>query len=83
MPLVGSVNTRREAILPLTVRGPVGTATFDVLVDTGFDGSLLLPRAMAARLGLPVVSSTSGALADGTLVRLDGVLAADEAKLKE
>jgi clan AA aspartic protease len=71
MPLTGTVNTRREPIISVTVRGPSSDATLEVLVDTGFDGSLLLPRDIAARLDLSTVTTTTGALADGTRVRLD------------
>jgi clan AA aspartic protease len=53
------------------VRGPSAGATLDVLVDTGFDGSLLLPRDVAASLDLSTVTTTTGALADGTHIRLD------------
>ena len=71
MPLGGTVNAQLEPILSLTVRGPSAGATLDVVVDTGFDGSLLLPREVATSLSLSTVTTTSGALANGTRVRLD------------
>jgi predicted aspartyl protease len=43
----GSVNARREAWLRVrTSRGE----TLDCLIDTGFDGALVLPRSEAYRL---------------------------------
>jgi clan AA aspartic protease len=48
----GSVNARREAWL--RVRTSTGE-TLDCLIDTGFDGALVLPRSEAARLNLTVL----------------------------
>lgn len=75
MPLFGTVNARREAILPLTVHGPAGAETLDALIDTGFDGGVLLPRSVATRIHLPVVTAADAALADGTVVRLEVAMA--------
>jgi clan AA aspartic protease len=48
----GSVNTRQEAWLRVhTIRGE----TFDCLIDTGFNGGLVLPRSEAARLNLTIL----------------------------
>jgi clan AA aspartic protease len=48
----GSVNARQEAWL--RVRSSRGE-TLDCLIDTGFNGALVLPRADAARLDLAVL----------------------------
>jgi clan AA aspartic protease len=48
----GSVNARREAWLRVRTSGG---ETLDLLIDTGFDGALVLPRAEAARLNLTVL----------------------------
>lgn len=48
----GSVNARREAWL--RVRTSTGE-TLDCLIDTGFDGALVLPRSEATRLNLTVL----------------------------
>lgn len=48
----GSVTARREAWL--RVRTPDGE-TLDCLIDTGFDGALVLPRSEASRLNLTVL----------------------------
>ena len=50
----GMVNVHQEAILRLTVRGPDGREEdIDAIIDTGFSGSLTLPSAVIADLGLP------------------------------
>jgi predicted aspartyl protease len=49
----GAVNARREAVVPLRVRGPTGTELdVDAVVDTGYSASLTLPAAVVAALGL-------------------------------
>jgi len=48
----GSVNARRKPWL--RVRTPAGE-TLDCLIDTGFDGALVLPRSEAIRLNLTVL----------------------------
>ena len=49
----GIVNARLEAKLPLTVISPNGTKLeVDAIIDTGFTGSLVLPTATIAALGL-------------------------------
>src|SRR5688572_10219945 len=49
----GSVNALREASVEIRfVRGDV----FDCVVDTGFDGALIVPTSVAERLGLPLVA---------------------------
>jgi hypothetical protein len=48
----GSVNARREAWLRVRASG---SETLDCLIDTGFDGALVLPRFEATRLNLTVL----------------------------
>lgn len=48
----GSVNARLEAWLRVRTSGG---ETLDLVVDTGFDGALVLPRAEASRLNLTVL----------------------------
>ena len=64
--ITGTVNYRREAVLTLRVRGP-GGVELDVLavVDTAFTGSLTLPPATVAALGLAVTSRQQTTLAGG------------------
>ena len=48
----GSVNARREAWLRVRT---AGRETLDCLIDTGFDGALVLPRSEVLRLNLTVL----------------------------
>lgn len=48
----GSVNARREAWLRVRTSGG---ETLDLLIDTGFDGALVLPRSEATRLNLTLL----------------------------
>ena len=73
----GVVNARSEVILPLRVRGSGGAVlVFDAVIDTGFTGSLTLPSAAVAALGLVRQSGDSAVLADGS-IRHFGVYASD------
>jgi clan AA aspartic protease len=64
--IVGVVNSAREAIIPLRVRGPTGQERdVDAIIDTGFDGFLTLPPAAIAALGLAWLSRGLATLADG------------------
>jgi clan AA aspartic protease len=68
----GVVNARREAVVPLRVRGP-GGAEVDVeaVVDSGFTASLTLPAAVVAALGLTRQSGGGAVLADGSVRQFD------------
>jgi predicted aspartyl protease len=48
----GRIDARRQAQLPITIRGPWGTVTLEAIVDTGFGGFLALPEDSIHRLGL-------------------------------
>src|SRR5262245_39392645 len=68
----GVVNARLEAVVPLRVRGPSGVeTTVDAVVASGFTGSLVLPAATVAALGLIRLSGGSALLADGSSRPLD------------
>ena len=68
----GTVSLAREPVVRLRVRGPSGlTADGDVLVDTGFNGLLVLPAALAVSLGLTWVSDGTATLADGSTLKTD------------
>ena len=49
----GSVNALREAIIEIRF---VGGAAFECVVDTGFDGALVIPASAAEQLGLLTVA---------------------------
>ncbi|MFO0809480.1 MAG: hypothetical protein U0746_12715 [Gemmataceae bacterium] len=70
--IVGTVNSRLEAAIVLVVYDPAGAAhSFDVAIDTGYNGELTLPTADVARLGLAWLWMTDHILADGSIQRLD------------
>jgi len=48
----GSVRGEREAVLRVSL---AGGETVECVIDTGFSGHLVLPRAIAARLRLPII----------------------------
>lgn len=65
--LTGKVNSRLEAVVRLWIGGPEDRVLeTDVLIDTGFSGSLSLPPEIIARLGLLPHGEMLGILADGT-----------------
>jgi clan AA aspartic protease len=68
----GAVNARREAVVPLRVRGPGGTELdVDAVVDSGFTASLTLPATAVAALGLARQSTGGAVLADGSIRQYD------------
>ncbi|HEY4329376.1 MAG TPA: clan AA aspartic protease [Phycisphaerae bacterium] len=67
----GKVNARREAILPIHIRG--GTKhprRFLAVIDTGFTGFLTLPLRTIRALRMPRVGSVAAKLADGKVVQM-------------
>lgn len=61
----------RHPIVSLIVKDVRGQdVVIDALVDTGYNGVLLLPKAVVASLGLPLRRITSALLADGARVSL-------------
>jgi clan AA aspartic protease len=65
--ITGSVNAHREPILRLTVRGAAGQELeVEGVIDTGFSGSISLPSALIATLGLAWRRRGRALLADGS-----------------
>ncbi|MBA4188053.1 MAG: clan AA aspartic protease [Planctomycetaceae bacterium] len=65
--MVGTVSARLEAKLRLTIVGPTGTTLdVDAVIDTGFNGSLVLPSATVSSLGLIRKSGGTARLGDGS-----------------
>ena len=63
----GVVNSAREAVLTLPVRGPSGQAQkLDAVIDTGYDGFLTLPLSLVEELGLPFRFRGRAVLANGS-----------------
>lgn len=68
----GSVNSRLEAKIRLTIIGPSGLRQdVQAVIDTGFTGSLVLPAAIVATLGLVRRSGGTATLADGSSCNYD------------
>ena len=70
--ILGTVNARLEALLPLHVIGPTGIdGVVNAVIDTGFTGELVLSTTTIAALGLTLRSGGTALLADGTLRNFD------------
>ena len=62
-------------IIKLKVIGRGGEVTVEGILDTGFDGFLCLPIALAVSLGLELIDVTCTGLADGTILEDELVFA--------
>jgi clan AA aspartic protease len=67
----GSVNVLREAIVEIRFAGGVSQ---NCIVDTGFDGALILPASVAKRLVLPTVARLVFELVGGARMSADVAL---------
>ena len=47
----GEVNSSREALVKIRLGGGEGP---ECVIDTGFNGALMLPRLLIDRLGIPI-----------------------------
>jgi len=65
----GRVNNLREALVEIRL-----TRGFECVVDTGFDGALIVPTSVAKRLGLPVVARLRFELVGGQQMTADVAL---------
>jgi clan AA aspartic protease len=68
----GQVGANRQPTIRLAMLDQRGQAyDFDAIVDTGFNGSLTLPTAVIAALGLPWNSRGQAILANGSIEEFD------------
>ena len=68
----GVVNGDYEAVVRLTVQGPLGASReIEALIDTGFTGFLTLPPALVTELGLVYRDRGRAMLADGSEALFD------------
>jgi clan AA aspartic protease len=66
----GQINARREALIPVRIRGTSGAeAEVQAVLDTGFDDHLMLPAEMIEGLGLIRQGAMPLMMADGSIVR--------------
>ncbi len=69
--MIGEVTRFREARVSLVLRGPANVAvSVEAVVDTGFDGELVVPREVIDKLGLRLRGVEQGTLADGSTASL-------------
>ena len=64
-------NQEHEPIVEILISGPARSRTNSCLVDTGYNGYLLLPRSVATDLALVPTGTASLDLADGTQVQAE------------
>ena len=70
--ILGTVNARYEGVVHLRLRGPSGAESeVDTLVDSGFSGSLTLPKAVISCLELDRRSEGQVTLADGSSRKIE------------
>jgi len=67
----GNVNTHLEAVIEIRF---VEGETFECVVDTGFDGALILPASVAQSLNLPTVARLAFELVGGARMTADVAL---------
>ena len=68
----GSVNKNLQAFLPISL---TNGATIDCLLDTGFDGALVLPRLFVEANLMPIVGDETFTAAEGNIFVADIALA--------
>ena len=66
----GSISLARQATCPVSIMDETNGrfVTFNVVIDTGFNGDVQLPSRDIARLSLPQVGIIDTVLADGSVV---------------
>ena len=66
----GSISLARQATWPVSIMDETNGrfVTFNVVIDTGFNGDVQLPSRDIARLSLPQVGIIDTVLADGSVV---------------
>ncbi|WP_373540261.1 clan AA aspartic protease [Chamaesiphon sp.] len=68
MTMFGRVNRSREAILKLVILGDENLkVAVDAVIDTGFNGDLILPLETISELGLKIQGYQKAILGDGTI----------------
>ena len=69
----GFVDEAMRALVPVRVGIPGSSAYTEIVVwvDTAFNGSLVVPRTVADKIGLVVESTAEAVLADGHTVELE------------
>ena len=64
----GRVNSYREALVLVRFRDG---AAIECVVDTGFDGGLMLPRAIASQIQIPIIGELTFEMVGGARLSAD------------
>ncbi|HBA51412.1 TPA: hypothetical protein DCY77_00530 [Candidatus Uhrbacteria bacterium] len=67
MILTGRIDEKNQLWVSMTVGGLHSKQTIEALIDTGFNGELLLPLQIAIPLGLQLAGAAPYRLADGSI----------------
>ena len=73
--ITGVILDNGTPVIKLKIRGSREEVTVEGILDTGFNGFLCLPIAVATSLGLELIDATESELADGTVTQDDLVFA--------
>ena len=73
--ITGVILDNGTPVIELKIRGSREEVTVEGILDTGFNGFLCLPIAVATSLGLELIDATESELADGTVTQDDLVFA--------
>ena len=69
---IGYISEQFEPVVPLTIRNDVGVSLdIEAVLDTGYNGSIMLTPPLIAQLGLEKYDTGQTHLADGQLVKTD------------
>ena len=70
--IIGSVNTNREAVIQIAVLSDSKRIkAIRSVIDTGYTGDLMLPRAIVNELGLSLQAIQDATLGDGSLTTFE------------
>lgn len=68
----GRVNSQREALVSLPLRGAQGEEhAIEAVIDTGYNGFLTLPPHLVEQMDLPFLRSSRAILGDGSIIDFD------------
>ena len=69
--ILGKINQRNEALIPLLIVGANKRIEIQVVIDTGFSGILTLPPILIAELNLVWKQQSRAMMADGSISQFD------------
>jgi clan AA aspartic protease len=70
--IVGNVNAKRDAVISITVQGQQNQQIeVEAVIDTGYNGFLILPAVTVQSLNLTYLARTQSMLANGKMEDFD------------